>query len=152
MPLMCVTGEKPYKCGQCNRFFVSMGVLKAHAKTHTGMKDFRCHICQATFTTNGSLTRHMMIHSSVRPFKCPYCIELFATAVRCKRHMKVHREGRGTSRLLHVMRNRAKKDAGRWRHLTHRFIIVILKQGRLLLDSNLDTLFCFLSDLYNSKQ
>ncbi len=88
-------GEKPFKCQQCGRMFVSSGVLKSHLKTHSGQKDYRCQICQASFTTNGSLTRHVMIHSSIRPFKCPYCNDTFRTIFHCKRHIKNHKEADG---------------------------------------------------------
>ena len=96
-----IAGEKPYKCNQCGRQFVSSGVLKAHLKTHTGLKEHKCQICQASFTTNGSLTRHMTIHSSIRPFKCPYCNETFRTAFHCKKHMRLHRF-QGNSAELHT--------------------------------------------------
>ena len=86
-----IPGEKPYKCGQCLRSFVSSGVLKAHVRTHTGEKCYKCLICDATFTTNGSLKRHMSTHSEVRPFMCPYCQKTFKTSVNCKKHMKTHR-------------------------------------------------------------
>lgn len=84
-------GEKPFKCLQCTRSFVSSGVLKAHIRTHTGLKAYKCLICDSTFTTNGSLKRHMSTHSEVRPFMCPYCQKTFKTSVNCKKHMKTHR-------------------------------------------------------------
>ena len=62
---MIISGEKPYKCMQCLRAFVSSGVLKAHIRTHAGIKAYKCLICDSTFTTNGSLKRHMSTHSEV---------------------------------------------------------------------------------------
>jgi uncharacterized Zn-finger protein len=86
-------GEKPYKCTQCEKTFVSMGVLRQHLRTHTGVKEFKCSVCHALFTTNGSLTRHMNIHVAIKPYKCPFCLEGFRTASICKKHMKEHTGG-----------------------------------------------------------
>lgn len=87
-----LTGERPYKCIQCYKKFVSMGVLRQHLRTHTGVKEYICNICQASFTTNGSLTRHMNIHVAIKPFRCPVCLEAFRTASLCKKHMNEHEE------------------------------------------------------------
>lgn len=89
--LSCFVGEKPYKCSQCSRTFVSNGVLKAHIRIHTGVKQYHCIMCDNSFSTNGSLKRHMSTHSEVRPFMCPYCQKQFKTNVNCKKHMKTHR-------------------------------------------------------------
>lgn len=87
-----IPGEKPYKCLQCLKSFVSSGVLKSHIRTHTGVKTYKCLICDTMFTTNGSLKRHMSTHSEVRPFMCPYCQKTFKTSVNCKKHMKTHKQ------------------------------------------------------------
>ena len=85
-------GEKPYKCVQCHKSFVSSGVLKSHIRTHAGTRAYRCVACDALFTTNGSLKRHLSTHSETRPFMCPYCQKTFKTSVNCKKHMKTHRQ------------------------------------------------------------
>jgi len=103
------TGEKPFKCLQCNKKFVSMGVLRQHLRTHTGVKEYVCTVCKASFTTNGSLTRHMRVHMTFKPFRCPVCLEAFRTASICKKHMQEHtNEGWCT---LNVGKNRCRK---RW--------------------------------------
>ena len=91
------TGEKPYKCNQCDKTFVTMGVLRQHLRTHTGVKEYKCDLCHALFTTNGSLTRHMNIHSVVKPYKCPFCLAAFRSASQCKKHMDIHTKGTAAS-------------------------------------------------------
>lgn len=98
---LTLTGEKPYKCIQCMKAFVSSGVLKAHIRTHTGVKSYKCSICDSSFTTSGSLKRHMSTHSEVRPFMCPYCQRTFKTSVNCKKHMKTHKPELAMQALQH---------------------------------------------------
>ena len=127
--IMLISGEKPYKCHQCGRTFVSNGVLKAHIRIHTGVKHYKCMLCETLFTTNGSLKRHMSTHSEVRPFMCPYCQKTFKTSVNCKKHMKTHRYWFITDFFLCpycILRKRPTKWSHR--HVAKQRLIYIISQ------------------------
>jgi uncharacterized C2H2 Zn-finger protein len=41
------TGEKPFKCGKCDRYFAESGNLRTHQKTHLGASDNKTFSSQA---------------------------------------------------------------------------------------------------------
>ncbi|CAN9508866.1 unnamed protein product [Ophioblennius macclurei] len=62
--LMHHTAEKPYKCDICEKGFIKMWCLKEHAKIHSGVKPFACHICGKAFLKSSSMLRHKrLLHS-----------------------------------------------------------------------------------------
>ncbi|KAJ8363007.1 hypothetical protein SKAU_G00118380, partial [Synaphobranchus kaupii] len=64
------TGEKLYKCTQCEKCFTRKSSLTAHQRIHTGEKPFKCTQCEKCFTTNSSLNVHLRIHTGEKPYKC----------------------------------------------------------------------------------
>ena len=55
------TGEKPFKCDQCNYSCVTSGTLIKHTRVHTGEKPFHCAQCNYSSSNSSNLTRHMRI-------------------------------------------------------------------------------------------
>jgi uncharacterized Zn-finger protein len=63
MMLLCVLGEKPYKCTVegCHREFSVAAALTIHLRTHTGEKPYKCRHpgCNKRFAESSNLTKHV---------------------------------------------------------------------------------------------
>ena len=57
------TGEKPFKCCNCNKSFSIKSSLMRHVKVHTGEKPLQCSICAKTFRDQGDLMVHARLHA-----------------------------------------------------------------------------------------
>ena len=59
------SGEKPYQCDRCQKFFSSSGVLNRHYRIHTGEKPYECDHCDMAFNQKNLLNIHLgKMHSS----------------------------------------------------------------------------------------
>ena len=67
------TGEKPYKCIDCNKTFAREDNLENHLQTHTGEKPFTCIECNETFATSYCFSRHVLTHTGEKPYQCIEC-------------------------------------------------------------------------------
>ena len=75
--LLSHTGERPYKCSQCDKRFAQKGGLKKHHRIHTGEKSYECTQCDKRFAQKNDLTRHQRIHSGEKPYECDQCDKSF---------------------------------------------------------------------------
>ena len=70
MHMVMHSGEKSFKCKQCNNSCTNAGGLKRHILVHTGEKPFSCNQCKYSCAVAGSMKMHMLVHTGERPFKC----------------------------------------------------------------------------------
>ena len=108
-------GEKPYKCGLCDKKFRRKSELRMHDLHHKGLlpqcrvcggrfvslsahmlthatDNFNhvCSVCKKAFRRAGKLKTHMLIHSGEKPYTCADCGRQFRCSSNLKTHMKVH--------------------------------------------------------------
>ncbi|XP_060802984.1 zinc finger protein 714 isoform X2 [Amyelois transitella] len=79
------TGEKPYKCPQCQATFVNPSNLNKHKLTHQE-KQFKCMLCEKAFRTNTALREHQeATHMNIK-HKCVYCGRDFCYKSDLRKH------------------------------------------------------------------
>ncbi len=84
------TGEKHFQCEQCNRSFTQKGNLLAHRRTHTGEKPFECEQCNRSFTQKGNMLAHRRTHTAEKSNECKQCGMCFAKKHALKTHQRIH--------------------------------------------------------------
>lgn len=84
------TGEKPYKCSDCDKEFSRDEHLQRHRRIHTGEKPHKCDFCDKLFSRSDHYRNHMRTHTGEKPFKCEICDRFFGRADHKEKHMKSH--------------------------------------------------------------
>ncbi|KAE8752012.1 hypothetical protein FOCC_FOCC001174 [Frankliniella occidentalis] len=81
------TGERPFKCTECEKTFTRRDKLSAHLRCHGNVeKTFQCNVCEFACREHSSLIIHMRRHTDERPYKCQICDH----KARTKSHLNVH--------------------------------------------------------------
>lgn len=56
------SGERPHKCTECQKGFVTKTELRVHFRIHSGEKPYRCEFCPETFSRKMHLDVHKGMH------------------------------------------------------------------------------------------
>lgn len=81
------SGEKPFKCDQCDFACIQSFDLVKHKYTHSGDKPYKCDLCTKQFTRPARLRDHMRTHTGEKPFMCEVCGKSFSVQTGLKSHM-----------------------------------------------------------------
>ena len=83
------SGEKPYKCTQCDYASTQAGALNRHIKTHSLLKPNQCKWCDYSTIQWSNLAQHLLIHTGEKPHLCKECGNSFREAGHLKTHLRV---------------------------------------------------------------
>ncbi|XP_058507923.1 zinc finger protein 287-like [Solea solea] len=78
------TGEKPFKCPQCDKEFNRRDHLSVHSRVHTGEKPHKCPFCGKLFAQTSNLNVHLRVHTGEKPYFCKTCGKMVAHSYHLK--------------------------------------------------------------------
>ena len=84
------SGEKPYKCKDCDRGFAQKATLKTHQRLHSGEKPYKCKDCDKCFAQTNGLLIHRSKHTGKRPHQCQQCVKSFTQKCDLNAHQRIH--------------------------------------------------------------
>ena len=82
--------NKPFKCSECGKAFVSTTELAGHVRMHTGERPFKCSLCDNCYRTQSTLSVHMKSHEKEKCFPCSYCKVTCPTLSKLYDHFLIH--------------------------------------------------------------
>ncbi len=83
--------DKPFKCQECGKGFLSERTLKMHTNMHLGVYPYHCQFCNKGFPNQDNLKGHLASHTNVKEFRCEQCGQEFTYRTSLNQHVaKTH--------------------------------------------------------------
>lgn len=87
------TGDKPFKCNECEETFISKGRYEVHVEMfHREKAPLKCEFCPRSFFRHHRLYHHKNTHTGVRHYLCEICSKAFSQPAYLKYHQTKHKE------------------------------------------------------------
>ena len=67
------TGNKPFRCSQCDFVCSKSDSFKRHMTVHTGEKPYSCTLCDYSCARSANLKKHVRVHTGEKPYSCNQC-------------------------------------------------------------------------------
>ncbi|XP_056148305.1 zinc finger protein 184-like [Lampris incognitus] len=87
------TGEKAFKCLECDKEFARRDHLSVHLRIHTGEKPHTCPFCGKSFAQRSNLNVHTRKHTGEKPYFCDTCGKMVAHSYHLKTCGMAERKG-----------------------------------------------------------
>ncbi|PIK49141.1 putative zinc finger protein [Apostichopus japonicus] len=85
--------KRPYPCDYCGKPFRTSYEKRRHEMIHTGDRPWKCTECNKAFVDRACLRNHMKKrHLGVKPYKCSFCDILFFDTMNRAKHERTHEE------------------------------------------------------------